>query len=122
MVLKKEGNVQKVAGLAEQSPDMGKLREHDKEGGKWVEEMKGRSKGNKGREISGVGGGGTSMQWQNGGKTNQELHKEWRIFKRGPERWKKTRLTTHEYSLSATTEVNQEVEKQTNSFSTGLTC
>lgn len=56
MVLKKEGNVQKVAGLAEQSPDMGKLREHDKEGGKWVEEMKGRSKGNKGREISGVGG------------------------------------------------------------------
>lgn len=58
VVLKKEGNVQKVAGLAEQSPDMGKLREHDKEGGKWVEEMKGRSKGNKGREISGVGGGG----------------------------------------------------------------
>lgn len=29
------------------------------------------------------------MQWQNGGNRNQELDKECRTFKRGPEGWKK---------------------------------
>lgn len=41
----------------EQGPDKGKLRDHDKEGRKWAEQMKGSSKGNKGREISGWGAG-----------------------------------------------------------------
>lgn len=54
---KKGGKVPKVAVVVEQSPDMRKLRDQDKEGRKWVEQMKGRSKGNKGREISAVGGG-----------------------------------------------------------------
>lgn len=37
---------------------MGKLRDQDKERRKWVEQMKGRSKRNKGREISVLGGRG----------------------------------------------------------------
>lgn len=83
MVLKKEGNVQKVAGLAEQSPDMGKLREHDKEGGKWVEEMKGRSKGNKGREISGVGGAGQVCSGRMEGREIKSCTKSGEFLKGG---------------------------------------
>lgn len=49
-----------VLKTEEKGPDMGKLRDQDKER-KWVEQMKGRSKRNKGREIS-VWGGGESVQ------------------------------------------------------------
>lgn len=85
---------------------MGKLRDQDKERRKWVEQMKGRSTRNKGREISVLGGAGKVCSDRMEGTEIESWTKSSEFSKGGLKEEKKAWITTHQYALSDNAEVN----------------